>query len=150
VAGGILGGVGGNFQGGAEVATELARLDKQQVKQLVATCPPEKRSALSKALSAASKYARAVGMGFERAFPLAAEDVVNMWHLGNELRRLKATGMLSQGGRPSETNSLGDRITLADLGVTLSQSQRCQRLAEWSKEELEQWLFSLGGKISPV
>jgi hypothetical protein len=61
--------------------------------------------------------------------------VENWWHLGVELGRL----VPHEGGRP-KNDYQGNGFRLADLGISLIQSHRCQKLAEMSKAELQEWL----------
>ena len=64
--------------------------------------------------------------------------VRNWWRLGVELERLQNSGELATKGKRKCTN--GDIWTLADLGVNKNQSSRCQKLAQKSAEEIDDWL----------
>ena len=63
--------------------------------------------------------------------------VENWWRLGLELPRLNV-GV----GRPQNNMSQGPHFTHAQLGINHKQAQRCQKLAEMSKTELDEWLES--------
>ena len=63
--------------------------------------------------------------------------VENWWHLGLEIPRL---GISQKRGRPKKSSKSETYITLQDLGVSFTQSQRCQKLAEFSKAELDEYL----------
>lgn len=124
---------------GDGAVTDLVTLDSERLKAIVAATPTTKRAALSKALKAACQHVRDSRQAYSKAFDLAGAMVRNWWHLGLELRRIE----LHTGGRPSETGALGHRLRLQELGINKKQSQRCQRLAEWEAQELDEWLTGL-------
>lgn len=121
------------------MGTELTQLDQNQIKALVANQPLDRRAALSKGLRAACQHVKDKTGNYSKAYPYAEAMIENWWMLGNELRRLKDAGVL-RNGRPKKNDTPGDNFSLGDLGLTLNQSARAQRLAGMSKAELDEWL----------
>lgn len=137
------------------MSTELANIDKKKLGAIVASCPPAKRSAMSKALKAASQRIRDSKGSYSRAFEFSEAMVENWWYLGVELKRMEK----HQGGWKSCGRDGDRKIKLSDLGINKSLSARCQRLSDMEKSELAEfmednyseekyWLPSLNGACS--
>lgn len=115
--------------------TDLATLDKASLNELVATLPANKRAAFSKAAKAACQHLRDSKANYSKAYEIASVMVENWWRLGLELPRLDI-----KPGQPKKNGPPGDNTLLRELGINRNQSARCQKLAEKSKAELDEWL----------
>jgi len=114
--------------------TKLITIPNDDLKALVANLPPNKRAAFSKAAKAACQHLRDSKANYSKAYELASAMVENWWLLGLELPTL-----IQHGGNKQVPQ--GD-VVLGDLGINANQSARCQKLAEMSKVQLDQWLES--------
>ncbi len=113
---------------------DLMLLEPEKLSELVATMPASKRAAFSKAARAASLHLKASRENYDEAYKWASAMVENWWHLGLEIDRLDP-----KPGRPKNRDKCHGFIT-AQLGISRKQSQRCRKLAEFSKAELDQYL----------
>lgn len=119
------------------MGADLTTISSEELKSLVANMPANKRAAWSKAAKAAAQHLKDTNQNYSKAYELASAMVENWWRLGLELPRLG----ISQGSGMKKRNRQGDNVfTIEQLGINASQSQRCQKLAEMSKSELDEWL----------
>lgn len=120
-----------------EMANGLATLTPAKLGELVQTLPTEKRAAFSKAAAAAARHLKDSRKNYAQAYALASAMVENWWHLGVELQKLE----INQGSGMKKRSGPGENVlTLSDIGINFNQSARCQKLAEMSKSELQEWL----------
>lgn len=118
------------------MGNKLETLSKAQLSELVATLPPNKRAGFSKAAKAACQHLKDSKANYAKAYELASAMVENWWRLGVELQRMG----LKPGVKP--ITPPGEQLTLQQLGINHNQSARCQKLADKSKAELDDWLQS--------
>jgi len=122
---------------------DLATLDAQQIKSLVAATPTNRRAALGKALKAASQHMKDMRKDYPKAFELASGMVRNWWLLGHELDKMG----LKSPGRPPKKNDICHSFNLSDLGLSGQQSKRAQELAEIPAKDIELVIDSLRDEI---
>ena len=119
------------------MGTELTTLDSQQLKELVAALPAKKRAAFSKAAKAAIQHLKDSKANYSKAYELASAMVENWRLLGVQIPKLGISP-----GQPKKNSPPGETSLLTELGINFNQSARCQKLAEKSKDELDEWLAS--------
>ena len=120
---------------------DLMVLKPEELKELVAAMPADKRAAFSKAARAASLHLKASKENYDEAYKWASAMVVNWWHLGLEIPRLnpsRGSGMKKRRDKCHDVPT--DVFVTEQLGITRKQSQRCKKLAEFSKAELDEYL----------
>lgn len=74
---------------------------------------------------------------YAEAYKWASKMVENWWLLGQDIPRL---GISKGSGMKKRSDKSQNTLQLRDLGISDNQSHRCQKLAEFSKAELNQYL----------